>query len=297
MVFGADSEYYTDEAYQIVDSSKEIAESLRQDYAELEKQILALDPDYAKYLQHYVPDGSKLAMTRSYLAQKAFDYYKDTFMSELEQHSKETGRKISTKSFGPNQDNYNFTEKFWWLDRGKLDTAECHKDGNINDFPICKYPDGFEEYLIDVEEYNQKDEYGVKALFGNNFYTKILTYDKDIRDKNAHQYCYIGLQYESVNHSDATDSVFFDQVSLDLACDVTKYDEYYAWQNQEVEDTINGKWDVIGTEELPDGRVRQIFRDEENWQKWKSNHIPTAVVFGVDNDYSQSITTTYKDAE
>ena len=65
-----------------------------------------------------------------------------------------------------------------------------------------------------------------------------------------------------------------------------KYDEYYAWQNQEVEDTINGKWDVIGTEQLPDGTVRQIFRDEENWQKWKSNYLPDGYVIG--RDYIQS---------
>ncbi|MCQ2581925.1 MAG: hypothetical protein MJ170_03000 [Alphaproteobacteria bacterium] len=295
MVFGADSEYYTDEAQQIVNSSRDITDSLRQDYAELEKQILKLDPDYAKKLtSKKLTDEQKLTMARSYLAQKAFDYYKDTFMAELEQHSKETGRKITQHDFGSDITGRNFTEKQSWLDRGKLDSNVCKRDGWL----ICKYPDGFEEFHVNVREDSQKDKYGKKARSGNNDYLKIITYDKDFYNKNAHQYCKVTLDYRSNNMSDKTDSLLEETLGLDVWCDIVLYNKWYGWLNQEVEDTINGKHDVIGKEIGPDGNVYIVERQSEDFSKWESNsNIPGGYAISKDYNYSRSVSTTYKDAK
>jgi len=286
LVAVADGEYYTTEAEQIVDSSQQVANELRKEYEELEKQILKLDPDYAKQLKSkYLTDSQKLTMARSYLAQKAFDYYKDSFMKELEQRSQETGRRIVTQDFSADT-GHNYTEKIMWLDRGELDTDECMRDG----WQICKYPDGFEGVDIDLQESSQRDGYGIKALFGNNNTLKSIKYQKDMPNNNATQYCDITMSYQSTNNVDNTNSLFEETLSLDVYCDVQKYDEYYAWLNQEVEDTINGKHDIIGYDKLPDGRVGIIERQSEDFSKWKSNNnIPGGHILGRDYEYHRSI--------
>ncbi|MFQ6739760.1 MAG: hypothetical protein ACLRFJ_03800 [Alphaproteobacteria bacterium] len=225
----ADDGYYTDEAEQIVDSSQEIAESLRKDYAELEEQILKIEPYYASLVQANkdLTDEQKLTIARSYLAQKAFDYYKDTFMSELEQRGKETGRKVVSEDY--NTDNSIGTAS--WLDRGKLDTAECYKDGKINGVQICKYPDGFENVGVEIEKFN-----------GTDIENEIFYY-KDTADKNTVQQCMISLGYETYNFADDIEEIFNDELSLRSSCLVYEYDNFYAVENQEIQSVLTGKSD------------------------------------------------------
>ena len=286
----ADGQYYLDDAKQIVGSSENIADTFRKDYEELEKQILALDPDYAQVLQSKaLTDLQKLTLARSYLAQKAFDYYKDNFLRDIEQHSVETNRKVvSLERTEPG-----FIDETWWLDRGVLDTDQCMQDG----WQTCMYPDNFEDFYINVQESIEKDEYGTQPLSNNNGYIKSVTYRKDIVDKNVHQSCGVALAYQS--------SIFYgkaykidklmDHATLRVGCEIAKYDEYHAWRNQEVEDTISGKHEIIGTEQIETPMGLQTFlveRQSKNMSEWKSNKLPATRYIGDLANYSSSISKT-----
>ena len=282
----ADGEFYTTDAQKIVDSSTGFAESIRGEYAELEKQILAIDPGFSAVISKnkYLTDEQKLTIARSYLAQKAFDYYRDAFMAELEQRSAETGRKIVTKQFTNKDSRYPIQETFLWLDRGEIDDPKCHLNNDVNDFETCFYPDGFEDYVIDIEEYKTEDKYGINSLFGNNHFEKSIDFEKDIPDKNARVHCSVMLGYESLVdngyvNKDNFSNIMNDETGIDVACTTYKYDEYYAWLHQEIEDTRNGKHDVIATKKLPDGTIEIVERQSQNMSAWKSNTIPGAHVY------------------
>lgn len=273
----ANTEYYTDEANAITDYADKTIENIKQDYDDLYQIIQREDPKYAsKMNMPEIPESTKITMARSWFAKKAFDYYYETFLKDLEQRSKETRRQVITDTWG--DDTERWTESK--LDRGRLDSQDCR---NIEGDRICKYPDGFEDFHISLREYNIKNA-KVKAFTGNNDWTKIMYYYKDIPDKNATQHCEVRTTYKSDGSS-----TLYENYILQTSCDIRKYDEFHTWRNQEIEDTINGKHGIIGKDVLPNGKVLEILQEKDAMSDWKSNDLPDGVVVNRINSFRQSI--------
>ena len=154
----AETEFNTTEAKQIVQSisNSETKLALTSETDTLIEKFRKLYPNIAEKIEKKAnSDDAKISMMRSYLAHETFEYYKTKFISDLKQRSKETGRKIETETL-KNTDTY--YRKNYHLNRGELDTDKCRKDGYV----ICDYPNGFEEYFLDIWEekrlYSKKEE-------------------------------------------------------------------------------------------------------------------------------------------
>lgn len=269
----------TSDADMLMDKRTEIQDNLSADYEKLLAQVNELDPSYARYLgsQNNLSTEQKLQKLRSWAAQKAFEYYEKLFRDEMDAKSRQTGRKIQSALYGSASD---FQEYLTWLDRGELDTEKCRRDG----WNVCKYPDGFQEYSTRNVTV-QKD--------GRTYYK--MSFDKDLPDKNATNWCDVEMEVAEYNNvsDDISSTTTTDEhkANLEVSCTIYHYDDYYAWKNQEVEDTIAGKYDVVEVKDYG-GPFEKVYITRAQEKDWKSNYLPTYQIKGYDISTSSTSKTT-----
>ncbi len=259
-----------------------IAIELQSDYENIVKKMRVIDPEYVELLEDTVENNEvKLIRMRSYLAQLSYEYYKNKFLSDLKTAAGKMGRELKY------EDNPWYEE--YWLSRGELDEKKCFKDG----WEICHWPDGFVEYTVRIQETLSSDtEKGMSdKLSGSILYEeRIVSFTKDVPEENKRISCDVSL-LNNANHD--SDGYTGENLRIEVICDTYKYDEYYAWVNQEVEDTLAGKYDIVSVERQPKGSPfgKKLYsvRSNENPKEWKSNTLPSVEISGRDFDLSRHI--------
>lgn len=246
-----------------------VAIELKSDYEIILKKMRVIDPEYVELLEDTVEEEDvKLLRMRSYLAQLSYEYYKNKFLSDLKVAADKTGRELKYKDYSGYEE--------YWLTRGDLDEEKCLKKGWL----ICHWPDGFVEYEVRIREYLSSDsEKGMSdKLSGNMWEERVVTFTKDVPEENKRISCDVSLLNQGVHNDGFTG----DDFRIDVICDTYKYDEYYAWMNQEVEDTLAGKHD----EKQLKGSLfgKKIYNEAP--EEWKSNTLPSAKIDGRSFDFS-----------
>ena len=284
----ADATYNTAEAEQVVASVSDMGDELRADYDALIEKVRAINPKIVDEIEKKAKsDEAKISMLRSYLARETFEYYKNKFMSDLKQRSRETGRKIRHEDFETQENKVKNTQTYYWLDRGDLDEKKCRKDG----WQICPYPDGFEDFSLTIEETNQVNSKKEKRS-GNASDMYSIRFHKDVPSENYYLACTINLDYasEAFNAYEVDD--FYENSTLRVFCSTELYSEHHAWRNQEVADIVAGKYDIVSVEKLPEGspfgKVVYGTRFNENPTAWKSSVLPSSSASTAIFDYSSS---------
>lgn len=253
-----------------------VAIELKSDYEIMLKKMREIDPEYVELLEYTVEEEYvKLVRMRSYLAQLSYEYYKNKFLSDLKVAAEKTGRELKYKDYSGYEE--------YWLTRGDLDEQKCLKKGWL----ICHWPDGFVEYEVRIRKnLSSNTQQGMlDKLSGNMWEERVVTFTKDIPEENKRISCDVSLQNQST-HDDLFGGESF---YLDVTCDTYKYDEYYAWRNQEVEDTLAGKYDIVSVEKQPKGSPfgKKIYgvRMNEAPEEWKSNTLPSVEIDGKTFDF------------
>ncbi len=255
---------------------------LNSDYENIIKKMRLIAPEYVKLLEDSVEDNEvKLIKMRSYLAQLSYEHYKNKFLSDLKATAEKTGRELKYKDYSGYEE--------YWLARGKLDEKKCFKDG----WQICHWPDGFIEYGVRIQEHLSSDtEQGMLDKLSENilYQERVVTFTKDIPEENKRISCDVSLQ-NNATHDD--NGYTGENLRIDVVCNTYKYDEYYAWLNQEVEDTLAGKYDIVSVEKQPKGSPfgKKLYstRSNESPEEWKSNALPSVEISGRDFNLSRQI--------
>ncbi len=288
----ADAAYNTAEAEQVVASVSDMGDELRADYDALIEKVRAINPKIVKKIEKQAKsDDAKISMLRSYLARETFEYYKNKFMSDLKQRSRETGRKIRHEDFdskvkpkeGPRIKN---SEEHYWLDRGELDEKKCRKDG----WMICPWPDGFEEFFIQIQEtfpqYSKKD-----VVEGSSEHFYKISIERDRPQEGYNLRCDITLEHRS--RGDIVNGGYDDTYTLAVYCNTYDYVDMHNWRNYLVDDVLAGAFDVVSVEKLPEGSPfgerLYVPRRNENPDAWKSSTFPGGHVLGKDFEHSISV--------
>lgn len=126
---------FANDVYDDLDDYRSNAQAILQsDFEDIKAKIAILNPDLIKATKD-TPQQRQLVIYRSWLAQQAFNWYREYFIRLIEARSTQTGRKL-IKEGGP-------CDEFYWLDRGVLDDiSTCYK---LQDQVYCDYPENFEE--------------------------------------------------------------------------------------------------------------------------------------------------------
>lgn len=283
----ADAAYNTAEAEQVVASVSDMGDDLRADYDALIEKVRAINPKIVKKIEKQAKsDEAKISMLRSYLARETFEYYKNKFMSDLKQRSRETGRKIRHEDFDSKRKpkegaTIKYSEERYWLDRGELDEKKCR---NERGFTLCTYPDGFEEFEVSIRKVNRLNSKKEERT-GNASDMYSIRFHKDVPSENYHLDCDITLDYRSDMLEAENGELFGENVNLSVDCVMENFSEYHAWRNQEVADTIAGKHDVASVEKMADGSTRLNYR--ENPDGWDSDGVRTVNVMSVREKFNR----------
>ncbi len=270
-----------------------LGNDLRADYEVLVEKVQAINPNIINFLEiSDLSDERKISLLRSYLAYESFNYYKNKFLSDLKKRAQETGREIRSDDWWAMDKNFETTENTYWLDRDELDAEKCRSDDG---FVVCQYPDGFEEFNVRIRE-------TVRVNVADATYsTQELVLTKDVPSEDYSLRCSIVLDIQTNEaYSDATDVEYTEDMYtayLHVSCSTKKYSEYHAWRNQEVQDVVAGKYDVVGVREMPEGNPfgKYIYelRASQNPDEWKSNKLPRETVAGFNSNFS-SVTSSSK---
>lgn len=224
-------------------------------------------------------DEDQVPLMRSWLARKTFNFYYDKYISEIRSQSEKTGRTLKVKTYGSTD---GFIEKYYWLDRGKLDEKECQQD--LIERRACDYPDGFKEYQIAHSRTVSRDK---------TFVNEEIIIDKDDIDANSRKVIHISLT--AVNTNVGTNSSDFKNYSFSLSAGAhtEKYDEHHKWRNQEAADIRAGKFRKPTKEEQSEWKSKykgSPFGDKlsvvvDDSRDWDSNVFPGAAITNVTIDY------------
>ena len=144
----------------------------------------------------------KIVKYNNRLVQKVFDDYKNDFLADIEKKSKETGRKVKKEksAFFDNGTRI-------WLDEGIMDTDQCKEH-------VCFYPDGFEEYDIDIDD-DRENPY------------MIVSIDDRLRNRNEN------YEIDITNESDASKSGdMYHHSMLQVYKLVYDYNDNHRYRNQ-----------------------------------------------------------------
>lgn len=208
-------------------------------------------------------DGKYLVL--AYYTEKLFYEYKNKFIEFLEQKSRETGRKLiaETHEFD------DFTEYWWYLDRGDLDSENCIWD--LKKRQACDYPAGFVEYRITMRIFNDPRQ--------NNFEWNqelFVQFDDMVQNKTNNILFHLSTQ-EWRNENE----IMYD-IGVKISGTEQKYDEFYKWRNQQAADIRNGMYVKLPRSEW---RKWKGVPFNESWmvdtsKEWESQKNPDSVEFG-----------------
>ena len=197
----------------------------------IEARMMQIDPALAESVKNDTKE-QKIVKYNNRLAQKVFDDYKKRFLSDLEQKSKQTARKIKEE-----KNPFSDAGTHMFLDRGILDTVQCNggtytaKNDSEKEIEkarrdtmehTCLYPDGFEEY----EVYFADDE----SMPG--LYVEI-----DDKSKNVTEVYFVDL-YRTVNADNPNDVGY--HLMLDVSNMIYNYNEVHVFRNAIQQDIKDG---------------------------------------------------------
>lgn len=247
---------------------------------DLLKQAEKISPEIVQIINNNpdLSDEEKTLLLRSHLAEKAYEFYKVKFISDLRQRSQETGRQIKTFDHSGRDYDYDYTEYTYHLDRGKLDTPECNRDG----WDVCYFPDGFEEFSIRIQNTSHKTDNNINTIETLYFFRDFPTQDERLT-------CSITFANNTSLGDTDSKTPSTQNASIDVGCQTYKYTEYHTWRNNQVADVLAGGYDLVNEQELapgnPFGTKMYSLRMNENPSQWKSSVHPGVHITGITADY------------
>lgn len=268
LTYADTSGFYTVEQDALFSNFKSDSELIQsRDLQKIRDFINKEDPEFIGKISS-LSEREQIVQMRNYTAKKAFDYYYDKYVAELEQKSQETGRGIIEELYE--------TQVLWWLDRGDIDSKECIKNG----FRLCDYPDGFEEYMIRLQKYDDTAEDG-------RFSAELFIMKDDIAN-NSSTYITIILdidEYKGISNNNVSLNA---SLWLNANVNVQKYNDNHRWRNQDIADTRADKYRKPTKKERrkwkrkykgsPFSKLGIVTDDSHDW---KSSWIPSSVVKGL----------------
>lgn len=281
----AGSKYDTGEQEQLVAALQSDVDLIRsKDIQEIRDFIQAEDADFIYQISD-LPDDEQITSMRSWLARRAFYFYYDTYMAEMQEKSKQTGRAVKTTKYDTDDmkshsdtESYRNMNFYYWLDRGVLDEKKCEWD-LINRI-ACDYPDGFEEYEITritvINRNNPDDNYEHMVII------------KDDVASNSTKLLNITLTSKSVSG----DNDFYYDLSLSVGGQVEKYTDRHRWRNQEVADIRAGKYIKASRAERAKYKNTpfSLHTVVDTSRQWQSQWLPDAAVISLTGSYNYSHT-------
>lgn len=255
-------------------------------------------------------DMVKIIKYNNWMAEYIFDEYRDFFVWDLRQQSEKTGRKIRS-SFDPDP-SIDYSARYW-LDNGIMETEQCnggqyrmkgdtcfewHELFQDEREHTCLYPDGFEEYTVNINEMDSLSD------SNNSYWSKARCEGCDVVKKiavfqdNAHDN--VRRKYDVKLTGSSEIGGKGDQMTrlhLWVSETIIDYSKYQDWRNRTQQDIIDGKYtDGMICEPSPksecidrgyeDGSCVHVHNGPD-WKKWKSNRgMPMGTVHGEEFDYS-----------
>lgn len=254
--------------------------SLNEDFNTALDKVRNFNPEYAAQIEQIATtDETKTAalrMLRNWLAHQVFEKYEKLFMADLESRSAATGRAIkSNKSASTNH-----TLESYWLDRGELDSKRCRTDGMIS----CQYPDGFEDWMINSQNYYNSQENHQDNGYANHLYdSKQTVFKKDMPAKDYTLSC--SLMLHNQTHNSKTLNISYNllqegHIILSASCQTEKYTDNHAYRNKMAQDAKEGRYNKQKRLKKPDGTIVYTITDNRstNPQRWTPSFLPDAHV-------------------
>lgn len=258
------------QSWPIFAGVNELSQFIKQELDVIESRMRELNPQLVEQAANDT-DAQKIIKYNNWMAENIFNEYRDFFLWDLEQKSKNSKRIIKI------QDDYGGQELFYWLDAGMLDTDECNStawpDKNDNRRQAekklkhnrdhtCLYPDGFEEYGITYQ----------------NFGLPTLTISKDMKDLGIHVHYQIGLSLQS----ETDDPTHLGGAwAFSLSEIVEDYTEHHQWRNQQQQDIRDGMFSYIPKNRRECNGVFCPIVEVKDMEKWKSNQMPSYSIKGI----------------
>lgn len=270
--------YDTTEQNALVSSLQSDADLIHsRDIQKIRDFIKNEDTDFINNMSN-LPEKDQIPLMRTWMAKKAFKFYYDKYMAEIKTQSKKNGRAIKTETYGyKNKKSYNMTAKYYWLDRGVLDTQQC-KENHVKRV-ACDYPDGFEEYQIMHDS--------IVASNNPNNITETLIIQKDDIAANSSKFLVIMLTTDAINSTEGTAYNFM----IHASGQTSTYTDYHRWRNQEQADIRNGKYRKPTKEEQANWRAKykrfgaKLGTIVDESKIWNSSWLPDAAVTELTVDY------------
>lgn len=197
--------------------SKLQTELINSELAEISAQIKSLNPELYNQVQGKTP-MEQLYAYRSWLAQQAFNWYKERLISDLKLKSANTSRHIlmqETKNknrvFQNNAELDNYIAENcvgdaymcqFWLDRGKYDTTECFTKDGFREEEICEYALNFEEYTL---QFTNEDIWLIRGNAAENtFETYHIILSRGDQHYNLSMYYTVGNLADFIEYENRT---------------------------------------------------------------------------------------------
>lgn len=238
-------------------------------------------------------------------ARQEFDEYKDIYLKDLRQRSRETGRKI-IEYHNVSKNNHGGTEEFHWYyldDGGAIYSKKCvssYKPKNksqkeiekkIKDIEnhVCFYPKGFEDVNLMInkgipKKNKENDRFSqISYLVGNIDKNTLIMYDVALND------------FFDVGNEKSEETRGFQNVLMQASSSVYPYDAYYEYENQYAEDKKNGLYEYNPTH----SNGYSWKEDRENWKSFelyrnlKSIHSVNITDYSDTETKSRNITKEY----
>lgn len=260
----------------------------------IEERMKNINPELVESVKNE-SDETKIIKYNNYLAEKTFDIYKESFLNDMEQQGKKTGREIKTAD-------YSNGNLYKWLDAGKMDQEKCNGGTYIpkrnSRYEInkmlrdqrkhtCLYPNGFKEYSIEIDDSADNTKNSLSR-------EKSMVVCEDLPDEGIRIEYSVFLQQDSNIEDKKT--YYSSEQSIIFSVDYTIYDyiEYHKWRNQDRQDIKDGMLEYIP-------KAKQMCRSEstcvsvrvKDVEKWKSSRLPKMSIKGYTFDTFRQTDITY----
>jgi len=209
-----------------------------------------------------------------YIAEYKIQEYLLDFQEKMDKISAETGRKVKHETY---DNDHGQVMHVWWLDRGELDDKKCKWD--FAKRQACFYPDEFKEFRIEFFEGDSD----------NNQELTMQTLTVHIDNPGDNKTNFVDISFNASYYNLSNNSAV-----VNVDGNEYKYDAFYKWQNQTVQDIHDGMFIKVPRKERREQQktlsknspFRPIKWRTDDSKEWPSLILPEVIVFGQTIDAS-----------